>query len=103
MRCTVLHQSLGVFHQPPLSRPELSAHSLIRIATRDCPTKEAASVDGGSGLAPSGRVLSSPTVARSIHIPCSHSSSLHPGLLVCNVCHLDVAWTWLRCGAEITT
>ena len=33
-------------------------------------------VDGGSGLAPSGRVLSSPTVARSIHIPCSHSSSL---------------------------
>ena len=60
-------------------------------------------VDGGSGLAPSGRVLSSPTVARSIHIPCSHSSSLHPGLLVCNVCHLDVAWTWLRCGAEITT
>jgi len=34
-------------------------------------------VDGGSGLAPSGRVLSSPTVARSILIPCSHSSSLH--------------------------
>ena len=33
-------------------------------------------MDGGSGLAPSGRVLSSPTVARSIHIPCSHSSSL---------------------------
>jgi len=36
-------------------------------------------VDGGSGLAPSGRVLSSPTVARSIHIPCSHSSSLQLG------------------------
>ena len=35
-------------------------------------------VDGSSGLASSGRVLSSPIVARSIPIPYSHSSSLIP-------------------------
>lgn len=29
MRCTVLHQSLGVFHQPPLSRPGSSVQFLV--------------------------------------------------------------------------
>jgi hypothetical protein len=68
---------------PPLPvRTDCPGDSRLHRLQFELSFREAPAVDGGSGLAPSGRVLSSPTVARSIHIPCSHSSSFQPHNLV---------------------